>query len=388
MNFNKNMNVLVLSADRENSILALKALNSLGIKNKQHLSNGIEAIEKMTADPMDFLVCDVNVQFISGWLFVKEMKLSDKIQNVPVILFGKSDAPVKEPVLKEFGIVKYLKFPKEASDLEFVIHSTLSLFNTSGTVENKYTKAKDALIGERAEDAVELFSELHSLTKKGVRSSQGLAQSYEMNNEVDKAKAVMEELAQSGDDTPSSQVYRIRFMLQDKKFEPAYKQSIGLFEMISNEYYYKTVVSLFLDHRQYEYANTFCLQALEDKGFSLPVFYLGVAKCAYQKEDYDKALEQINKSEKLFGKDGESLNLKGVCLKKMCDYESALHSYEEALKMSPNDFRVYFNLAVCSIEMQSFADAVRYLETCLRINPKFTRAADKLAEIKSKRNVG
>lgn len=387
MSFEKNIEVLLLSADRTNSILAMKSLGNLGIRKIRHLSNGIEAINAMSERPADFLVCDLNVQFISGWLFVKEMKLSEKIHNLPVVLFGKADSPVDQKTLKEYGIVQYLKFPKDTSNLEFVIHSTLSLFNTSGTIEDKYTKAKSALIEEKSEQAVELYSELHSLADKNVRSSHGLAQSYEQNNEEEKAKSIMEHVAASGDDSPSSQVYRIKFLLKDKKAEEAQNLAESLLNSVPNEYYYKEVVSLFLSYQQYKYANSFSKIAIEEKKYELSVFYLCQAKCKYQEEEFDLSLSIIEKSEELFGIDGETLNLKGVCLKKMGDYEGALHNYEEALKLSPEDYRVYFNLAVCSIEMNNIVDAVRYLETSLRINPKFGRAQKKLEEIRSKRNI-
>src|SRR5690606_7129044 len=140
--------------------------------------------------------CDMSVKFISGWMLIKEVKTSDKIPNIPMLLMGEVPAPAPDDDLKSFGIVKYLQVPFRDADLSFLINSTLQLARTSGTIENKFTKAKESLIQNRCEDAVEQFEELNSLTKRSMRSLVGLSTALVQRGEFEKAETLMVEAAQ------------------------------------------------------------------------------------------------------------------------------------------------------------------------------------------------
>lgn len=174
---------LILSGHKEVITSVRNSLKSFEYGEIDYLENGIEALKKMNSSTYDLVICHSKIKFISGWNLIKEMKTSEKIPNMPVVLMGDQAAPATEDELKAYGLIKYLKMPASESDLSFLINSTLQLFKTSGTIENKYTKAKAALISQNAGQAVELYSELHGLTKKSLRSSMGLAEAYTQNGE-------------------------------------------------------------------------------------------------------------------------------------------------------------------------------------------------------------
>jgi CheY-like chemotaxis protein len=200
------MQIIVASADKEASVGIIKALKSLQFTNVNLVNDGINIVReiKESKRKVDFLLCDQNINYIPGWLLIKEIKVSDSVPNIPVILFGKDNQPADDAELKQYGVVKYIKFPSSVSDVSFTINSTLQLFNTSGTIENKFTKAKDALLKENTAAAVEMYEELRGLTKKSTRSSLGLAHAHTKAQDTDKARDIMREVAESGDTTPAS----------------------------------------------------------------------------------------------------------------------------------------------------------------------------------------
>ena len=275
-----------------------------------------------------------------------------------------------------------MKVPFSASDMNFIIHSTVSLFTTSGTIENKFTKAKTSLMTNEVVKAAELYDELRTLTANSARSSMGLAQTFMRGDEKAKVKAqqIMEEVAQGAEDLPSRFLMTAKLYLQNSKIAEAGSEIHKLLERLPNEFYYSRSVRLYLDFNHYQEAENICVQAIEKK-YEVPDFYVCLAKCKYATALFDVSLEFIKKAEDKFGMTPDLYNLRGVCLKKIGQVQEAMRCYEEALRLSPHDARVYFNLAQCSIGMKNYPEAMRYLESCIKIAPNFPKAKEKLTEI-------
>lgn len=374
---------LIASADQGNAKDLIKFLGAFGVKNIALESNGIKALSLLTQDEYDLVVVDMNLKFINGLLFIKEIKTSDKIRNVPTILYGSVDIKNDKKELEENGVVQYLKKGITASNFEFVLSSTLSLFRTSGTIENKYTKAKAALIEDRAAEAVEMYSELRGLAKGSTRSSVGLAQAYEQNDEREKADEIMLEVSKSGKADYSTMIFGIRVELKRGNIEESEKILSGFMELEANSYYYLQAVKAFNNHKVFAPVERLCVAAIEHR-FKIPDFHITLAKAKYTRQSYDEALKIIDDSDGIFGKTNDSLNLRGVCYRKVGDYENAMVSYEDALKLSPGDARIYFNLAICAIDTTQYKEAKEYLVRCLQVAPNFQRAKDKLDELNEK----
>jgi tetratricopeptide (TPR) repeat protein len=380
-NYSKDLSVLVLSAQKDHAETIVKALKKLDLHTIQVMDNGIEALQTMTEQAFGFLICDQNIRFISGWLLIKEIKTSDRIPNIPVILFGKDPQPESDEILKRYGLIKYLHFPVQPSDLDFTIHSTLSLFNTSGTLENKYTKAKDSLLQNRSKEAIELYSELRGLTKNSARSSMGLAQSYLQDEQVAQADKVIEELSKSDEDSPARSLLQARIHLQKKQSQPAVDLLNKVLEQLPNGFYFTKSIKLLMDFQQFRLAAPLCHSAIR-AGIERPEFLLCLGKDRYNEGDMEGALDYTQQHESAFGMTNEVYNLRGVCFKKLGDHSRAIESYEQALRLNPTDARVYFNLAMCSIQMKRNDEAARYLELCLQYAPAFPKAREKLDELR------
>ncbi len=379
----KALSVLVLSANKVHAETILKALKKLEMSKVQLMDNGIEALQKMTDQSFGFLICDQSIRFIPGWLLIKEIKTSDKIPNIPVILFGKDEQPESDDNLKRYGLVKYLHFPVNPADLEFTIHSTLSLFNTSGTVESKYTKAKDSLIHNKAAEAIELYSELRSLTKNSSRSSMGLAQAFLQDNQLAQADKIMDELAKSDEDSPARSLLQAKVLLQKQQNDPGFALIKKVVTQVPNGFYYTKGIKLLMEFQQFSLAVPLCQQAIAAE-INRPEFLLCLAKDRYNAQDIEGTLDFVQQHEDAFGMTNELYNLRGVCYKKHGDYDKAIESYEQALRLNPTDARVYFNLAMCTIHMKRNEEASKYLELCLKYSPGFPKAQEKLDELRKR----
>lgn len=378
----KKLSVLIVSADQEHVSEIVRALKKLEVTSIETADNGIEALNVLTEKRFGLLFCDQDTRYIKGWLLVKEIKNAENIPNLPVVLFGRQPAPDSEENFKKYGVLQYVQFPVSSGELDFVIHSTLSIFHTSGTLENKYTLAKDSLIEHDSEDAIERFTELQVFTDKSTRSSVGLAQAYVQDQQVERANDIIEEMVSQGKaDSPSGFLLQIKIYLRNQQIEKAVKSIEDLLASGVDLFYHSKVVKLLMEFSQYEAASPICIRALRME-LDRPEFYVCLSKFAYIEGRFQEALIQVRKHEKLFGMTNELYNLRGVCHKKIGDFEKALDAYEQALRLNPTDAKVYFNLAMCSLNMKRHEEAVVYLENCLRYAPEFVKAKDKLDEIR------
>jgi tetratricopeptide (TPR) repeat protein len=103
-------------------------------------------------------------------------------------------------------------------------------------------------------------------------------------------------------------------------------------------------------------------------------FFRGQSKCAI--EDYNSALEDLNKVSDRFPFRDEKTTSIGHCYYELGFYEDAENHYREAIKSSPKMIRAYFHLAVLYANENKYDRAKKQLETCLNVNRNFSKARD------------
>ncbi len=380
-----NLKTVILSANPEISTSLLKILESNGFKNVMVLDNGIEALKWAQEGKFELVICDQNIKFIKGWLFIKELKTSDQIPNLPIVFFGEGESPATPDDYKQFGVVNYLQYPFRDTDFSFMVNSTLSLFRTSGTIEDKFTKAKVAVMKNDIKAAVEMYEELHGLTKKNSRSSLGLADVYIKDEQTDKAAEVVEQALADGDLSPSQMMMSIKVFLSKKDFEKSTEATQNMLTHACADlpFYFSRALKLHMEYLSNKCAIWVCKTAIAKK-FKIPDFKISLARLKFDAGEFNDAISCIKDAEKEYGVSPDLLNIKGVALKKVGDLDGAVLAYEEALKLSPMDHKIYYNLAICAIASKRFEEAVSRLNSCVRINPSFTRAQEKLDEIFTK----
>jgi Flp pilus assembly protein TadD len=378
----RDMRVLVAASSPEITAKVKSALKTFGFSKIDAIDNGIEALKQLSETEYHFLICHNAVKFISGWSLIKEVKTSEKIPNMPVILMGDLPSPATEDELKQYGLVKYLKSPPSDADLSFLISSTLQLFHTSGTIENKFTKAKSALLSSNSEQAVEIYSELHSLTKKNVRSSLGLAEAYTQTGNIEKAELiVVESIKTNGSDSPAALLFQVKILIKGGKFTEATAAADQIIKpLVDTPFYHSRVLQIYNEAKRADEAEGVCTDAIVKK-FKVPDFWQVLARLQYSKSRFDESLNTLSDAQQTFGPSPELMNIKGACLRKASRFPEALAAYEDALKLAPMDAKVYFNMAVCCISARDLESAFRHLETCTKIAPDFPNARAKLEEI-------
>lgn len=386
-----NVSIIVVAASVKVQTHLVQLLGELEYQRVTTFFGGIEALRHLEENPVSIVICEARMNHMPGWEFVRELKTSERIPNIPVIFGGPKENEVPADELRKFGVLEYLAFPVTRSKLMFLMSSSLALAKTSGTIEHKFSKAKDALIKNASSQAVELYSELRTLTEKNVRSTVGLVQSYVKADDLVQAEAVMEDMAKDNGavltDAPSL-LMQATFHLRRNEPDRARAVVDRMLKLMPDApFNYVRCLRLFADTDQFVHTEHICKEALK-RNFRLPDFHLGLAKCQYSGGWYDDAVKTVEDGIAAFGANNDFLNLKGVCCKKKGDFTAALVCYEQGLKLAPLDPKIYFNIANCYLAMKNYPEAQRYFEACLKISPGFVRAAAKLDELKNHQAAG
>jgi CheY-like chemotaxis protein len=91
-------------------------------------ANGYEALNILsTANTLpDYIFVDLNMPRMGGLQFLKEIKKTDKLKNIPVIIYTTSSNPVDVVKTKELGAVSFITKPSRFSELCSLLRSLIN----------------------------------------------------------------------------------------------------------------------------------------------------------------------------------------------------------------------------------------------------------------------
>jgi len=131
-------------------------------------------------------------------------------------------------------------------------------------------------------------------------------------------------------------------------------------------------VRVLIERTKYSKANRKVNNALEEHP-QKPVFYFYKAKIAIEKEDFQGALENINKAQGLTKNDDKLLNkifvTKGAAYQKMGNSEKAMINYSKALEINSHNPNVYIYRGYLLYKREQYKKAIEDFEEVLDLDP-------------------
>jgi CheY-like chemotaxis protein len=91
-------------------------------------TNGYEALDFLsTAGTLpDYIFVDLNMPRMDGLQFLKEIKQTDTLKNIPVIIYSTSSNPVDIAKTKQLGAISFVTKPSRFSDLCSYLQSLIA----------------------------------------------------------------------------------------------------------------------------------------------------------------------------------------------------------------------------------------------------------------------
>lgn len=91
-------------------------------------TNGYEALDLLstTGTLPDYIFVDLNMPRMGGLQFLKEIKQTDTLKNIPVIIYSTSSNPVDIAKTKQLGAISFITKPSRFSDLCSLLQSLIT----------------------------------------------------------------------------------------------------------------------------------------------------------------------------------------------------------------------------------------------------------------------
>ncbi|MEO6404555.1 MAG: response regulator [Ferruginibacter sp.] len=123
-------NLLLADDDPDDCIFFKDALDELPVHTTfKTVSDGVELMELLLKEPADLpdvLFLDLNMPRKTGFECLAEIKVHEKLKNLPVIIFSTSLDTEVASLLYEKGANYYIRKPAEFNTLIKIIHKSLN----------------------------------------------------------------------------------------------------------------------------------------------------------------------------------------------------------------------------------------------------------------------
>jgi len=107
----KSVMVIDDSATMRKIIMRTMRMAGLGIERVEEAANGEEALEKLKTDPVDILLCDINMPEMDGRELVRIIRENDSYSDIKIVMVSTESSDEIIEALKADGADVYMTKP-------------------------------------------------------------------------------------------------------------------------------------------------------------------------------------------------------------------------------------------------------------------------------------
>ena len=296
---------------------------------------GAMAIDYIFDHKVDMILCDSNLEDMTGIKFIQIIKKNMSNRPLPVIMITLENQ--KDHVLDSIaaGCTGYILRPYSMDTFEKYLTLAIQLDTYPEIEEMELQEARDMVKRGDFDEAVEAFEELISYQDEAQRY-------YDLG---------------------------CNFLLQNKfgKAIVAFKKAVKINELFAEAY--KGLA-----------------EAYKGKG-DMDAYMDNLKKAADVHAQFDRLEETKELFIEILKYESETpnpFNTLGVKLRKNGDYPGAIHAYERALSLTPKDENIHFNKAKALYFMGRLEEAADSIHTALHLNPHFDEAHNLFQQLHGK----
>lgn len=128
------LHLLLADDDLDDCDFFQEAMDELPYEcNLSIVHNGVELMNLLTSENSELpnlIFLDLNMPRKSGMECIREIKASDKLSHIPIIIYSTSLDPSVVNELYEIGALHYIQKPAEFACIKKVIEKVLKIFKT------------------------------------------------------------------------------------------------------------------------------------------------------------------------------------------------------------------------------------------------------------------
>jgi len=120
-------NILIVDDSSSIRRLLKKVLEFSGIELGEVLeaSNGLEALDVLKREWVDFILCDIHMPKMDGIQFLRELKRDEVLSRIPIIMVSTEGREEIVQEVKALGIRAYVKKPFSPEEIREVIENLI-----------------------------------------------------------------------------------------------------------------------------------------------------------------------------------------------------------------------------------------------------------------------
>jgi len=120
-------NILIVDDSSSIRRLLKKVLELSGIELGEVLeaSNGLEALDVLKREWVDFILCDIHMPKMDGIQFLRELKRDEVLSRIPIIMVSTEGREEIVQEVKALGIRAYVKKPFSPEEIREVIENLI-----------------------------------------------------------------------------------------------------------------------------------------------------------------------------------------------------------------------------------------------------------------------
>ncbi len=379
---------LVISEDVEKSRKITEMLESFNPECSV-FESGVEALNNCRRSLFNMILCDYKTKYLSGWNFVKEFKNNIEIQNMPVILFSEDkdlvakDSKEKAQLIDEYGIRSILVYPFTKTDLKNAVEQTRKNYETKGTIENLYTKAKESFIAEEHKVSKKIFQAIHKAKPQQARSNLAMSNVYKKEGDTKAMSAHLDKAVSADKENMSARYMQFEMALDGDSAKSHMEVASQLVKDAGEN---KSAVlfnlsNILFKHKQHDDTLDLIIDSYETLDDIPEYIRLMEIKTYVLQNKIDTAWEIIQDLLRKKYENVELCNLAAIVSRKRNDIKGAIGFYLQALDKSPSDYKIMYNLALAYRQMKEYKKALEYTKLIKKIEPGFTKADQLLAAL-------
>lgn len=356
-------------------------LRSIGCMNILEAENGEAALNKLSSEKIDFIICDWNMPNMSGIEFLRKIRDDERLKDTPFLMVTAEVEASQIIQAAETDVDGYIIKPFVARTLEEKVNNIYDKRRNPTEVDKLISNATKCCKMGMNDGAISLFEEALKLNPKSARIMHAIGEIYEKmgmeekaltyyedayrinpmyikvqqsmgdlyikKGNIDKAMKIIEKIAVISPNSPKRQIQLGKIYLLKGDAEKAEKA-------------FKTAINL-------EYSNA-------DLHTEIGEIYLNAGHDEMAAKAFKSSL---NVTENIY-----VYNRLGIALRKNGKNLEAVEEYKKALKIAPKDEALHYNLGKALLEAKKHGEAISSFKKALDIDPNFNECKEMLESLK------
>lgn len=118
MSVDKNMQILIVDDYKTMLRIVRNLLKQLGFENVDEATDGAQALTKLRGKHYDLVISDWNMEPMTGYQLLKEIRSDDKLAKMPFIMVTAESKTENVVAAKKAGVNNYIVKPFNAATLK------------------------------------------------------------------------------------------------------------------------------------------------------------------------------------------------------------------------------------------------------------------------------